>query len=233
MIRDTLRDFINLIYPLTDFVEGKNGRYISSETFSKYLPKNFIQRCHVCGGKCLHGLAHTDCLEQTNLDGLIHVTYYNNLAKDLIKFGKYEFYFEIFYEIGEIMSEFLVKFFKFKQPLLVPIPLYKRKLRQRGFNQAEIIAQRISEKTKIESINLLQRIKSTKTQVGMHYLERKSNLINSFKVSAKVGSFLDREIILVDDVFTSGATLEECAKILKENGISKVYGYTFAKARSL
>lgn len=113
---------------------------------------------------------------------------------------------------------------KWKPDVIVPIPLYPRKKRMRGFNQAEDIAVKLSEYLKIPAEpGMLKKIKNTKSQKKINETERRKNLEGAFKASQ---SALGKVVLVVDDVYTTGSTIDEAAKSLKEAGALKVYFLT-------
>ncbi len=120
-----------------------------------------------------------------------------------------------------------------KDVLVVPVPLHSRKLRQRGFNQSELIA-RAALKLKPAagrlqlSAGLLERRRETKSQIGLSRHQRRENIRGAFVV-AKPDQVDGREILVVDDVFTTGTTVAECARVLRRAGASKVYVATVAR----
>jgi ComF family protein len=116
--------------------------------------------------------------------------------------------------------------------LIVPVPLFKKRERRRGFNQAEIISQKFKEVFNIEiSKDNLIRIINTPTQTKLTRKERKSNLKGAFKVLNKT-EFKGKNILLVDDVFTTGATTDECSKVLIKAGVKNIYVLTLAHVKN-
>jgi ComF family protein len=121
--------------------------------------------------------------------------------------------------------------------MVVPVPLYKRKLRERGFNQAEMLAHatvsRLSKSLKDKKIefktSVLFRRRATESQVGMTREQRKTNLRGAFAVPRK-DAVKGKEILLIDDVLTTGATVTECARVLRRAGAVKVWVATAARA---
>jgi len=117
--------------------------------------------------------------------------------------------------------------------LVVPVPLHSTKLRQRGFNQSELIA-RAALKVKPSagrfqlSPGLLERRRETKSQIGLSRHQRRDNIRGAFVVT-RPREMAGREVLLVDDVFTTGTTVSECARILRRAGASKVYVATVAR----
>ena len=116
--------------------------------------------------------------------------------------------------------------------LLVPIPLHPRRERERGFNQAELIAKRLTETASAELAPVLERVKDTPPQTTLKdYEARKKNMERCFRV-AHPERVAGRTVIVLDDVSTSGATLREAARALREAGAKKIVGLVFAKAGS-
>ena len=106
---------------------------------------------------------------------------------------------------------------------LVPVPLHFSKKRSRGFNQAEVLAQPLAEALDIPlACNMLKRVKKTAPQMGLSGPAREQNLFGAFIINPKRYE-AGRRILLVDDIFTSGATMNACAKILLENGAKEVH----------
>ena len=120
----------------------------------------------------------------------------------------------------------------FKNYSVVPIPISSKRLRQRGFNQAQLIAEHVARQCKwpIANGNLIK-IKDNKKQSELkNWEERKSNVENCFSIT-RPELIKNENIILVDDVFTSGATINEAVKILKRAGARKIIALVIARAR--
>lgn len=103
---------------------------------------------------------------------------------------------------------------------IVPVPLHKERERERGFNQAYLLAKALSKKVNARCLRLLKKIKNTPSQTELDYRYRQENVKGSFKVCTK--ETLRKKVLLVDDVFTTGATANECARLLSERG-AEVY----------
>lgn len=114
--------------------------------------------------------------------------------------------------------------------LIIPVPLHKTKLRERGFNQSIILSQIISLRTKIPYVTkILKRIRYTKPQSKLSAVEREKNVQGAFKVF-KSQSLKGKVVILIDDVLTTGSTLRACADTLKDAGVTKILVLTAAKS---
>ncbi len=114
--------------------------------------------------------------------------------------------------------------------LVVPIPLHRKKLRERGFNQAELIAKVVAKHLQVRlTKGNLKRTKATITQTSLDRKERRRNLREAFTVKNRDG-FQAKNVLLVDDVYTTGTTIKEAAKVLKEAGVKEVYVFALARA---
>ncbi len=125
------------------------------------------------------------------------------------------------------------------ETVLVPIPLFKLKENLRGYNQSELIARAVSETInkntdfKIPTLKILKRIKNTTSQTEIkNYADRAKNIQNCFSTNTKEANKLkanEAKIVLIDDVFTSGATMTEAVKTLRQNGFKKILGFAVLK----
>lgn len=114
--------------------------------------------------------------------------------------------------------------------LILPVPLHPSRLRQRGFNQALILCRRLfpGDRDKIDP-HILARQKQTLSQTGLSGIERRRNVRNAFNLK-QPAKITNKRILLVDDVFTTGATVNECARILMKNKAAEIEVFTFARA---
>jgi len=108
-----------------------------------------------------------------------------------------------------------------KADIIMPIPLFWWKRTRRGYNQADLLARTISLETGIAQKNTIKRIKSTRTQTRLSEDKRRKNVLNAFEVGDDTVE--DKKVILIDDVLTTGATIQECARVLKQSGAARVY----------
>lgn len=113
--------------------------------------------------------------------------------------------------------------------LAMPVPLHRERLRLRGFNQSLILAHGICEQFSVPLLfDNLERHRSTRPQVELSGRERAENVKNAFGLS-RPSEVLDKRILLIDDVFTTGATMNECARVLKDAGAASVTALTLAR----
>jgi ComF family protein len=114
--------------------------------------------------------------------------------------------------------------------LMVPVPLHKKRLRWRSYNQAVLLAGVLAREWRVPLLrNVLQRTRWTAPQINLPAEERRQNVKGAFSV-ADPGCIAGRRIIVVDDVFTTGSTAEECARTLKKAGAAEVFVITIARA---
>ena len=160
-------------------------------------------------------------------DTCTSVAYYTSSVRDLILNFKYRDNPNISKLIAKMIYE-VIENNEYNSPLIVAVPMLAKDKKVRGYNQAELIAKELSKQTGFELIkNNLIKVKNTSSQKKLTEVQRRKNLIKAFEVKNKE-VFKDREVILVDDVITTGATLSECSKILKRAGAIKVDAVVFA-----
>ncbi|MDD2335236.1 MAG: ComF family protein [Geobacteraceae bacterium] len=113
---------------------------------------------------------------------------------------------------------------------IIPVPLHRRRLRERGFNQSQLIGQILAKSWEIPlSVHNLRRIHWTKPQTGLSAAERERNIRNAFEV-ALPDRVKGKRLLLVDDVYTTGSTVTECAKTLRQSGAKEIHVITVARA---
>lgn len=163
-------------------------------------------------------------------------TDYNEEIKNLIHVFKYQSWTRIKKPLEQIINCYLKNLWLEKPNLtnfiIIPIPLHKTRKQERGFNQAELLGEIIAEKLQLPlKINVLIKTKETKSQAELKDWEkRKENLRESFMVQ-QPEQIKDKNIILIDDVYTSGATINEAAKTLRDSGARKILALVIAKTK--
>lgn len=139
---------------------------------------------------------------------------------ELIHFFKYSKYKSFGIFLSDELAEIILSFLKnslIHFDAIVPVPIHKAKLRERGFNQSEIIGNEISKKTGLPLKKLIYRNRYTETQTKLNSEERKKNVLNAFNLTCSPKDVYNKNFFLVDDVLTTGATLVNCGKLLKDN----------------
>ncbi len=189
--------------------------------------------CAVCQKQAIGGVTHPVCRTRYGIDGVFSSLVYKGVVKKMVYTFKYPPYLtdlqtlmtDLFYE-GIIQKEQFYCLLK-TPSILVPIPLHTKKFRKRGYNQARLLADGLAKQFGMPVVDCLDRVKETKTQVGLTKEKRQENIKDAFALKGKNASNFP-QVFLVDDVATSGATLREAAKVLKKAGVEKVWGLTLA-----
>lgn len=190
--------------------------------------------CTTCFKKLKFGANHeTLNLTTPFLDRIFIAGDYDDpLLKELIKKFKYDF----LTALSEPLGQFLIFFWQGQislidplpdETLLMPVPLTKKRLRWRGFNQAEMLARKLSAAFPYTLRQDLKRQKYSRPQAGLSEAQRALNIKNSFFWQGE--ALNGQTIILLDDVVTTGATLNEAARVLKEAGAARIYALVLAK----
>ncbi|WP_352418277.1 ComF family protein [Proteiniborus sp.] len=181
---------------------------------------NALDRCSYCANKTFY---FTKAFSPLEFTGIIRKTIYKY---------KYESKPYIYKSFGELMLRTLEREnVKDDIDIIVPVPLHRSRKAERGYNQSELLAKYLSSKLDIPmDTRNLKRIKSTKVQNKLGRTERHLNVKDAFKVK-DMSFFKSKKILLVDDIFTTGATVNECSRVLMESGAREVLVITIATGR--
>jgi competence protein ComFC len=214
----------DLVFPISCLVCGQDGKYLCEQCFVK-LPKLQKQQCLVCQKPSPFGKTHPECASRNKVDGALSaLTHKDKYVHKIIWVFKYNFVSTLAEPLAQLITETISQQRLdnyFNEFIVVPVPLHPRRFNWRGFNQAELLAQALSEKLNIcMKESLIVRNKFTKPQVNLNAEERKRNLENAFNL---LGDITNKKILLVDDVITSGSTANEMAKILKQGKATEVW----------
>ncbi|NOZ62363.1 MAG: ComF family protein [Calditrichaeota bacterium] len=178
----------------------------------------------------------TECVKNSlqsdiGFDNAFSLWAFDENVQNLIHYFKYSEYWRLAKPIARFMSVKLRQLnFSPANSLLIPVPLHKTRQRERGYNQSEMICRFIREKTAIPFDNsILQRIRYTQTQTELGPKERVKNVSGAFCVRSSE-PLSGKTIILIDDVLTTGATMNACAKELRKLAPEAIYVFTVAKA---
>jgi len=182
-------------------------------------------RCYRCHKLTPGSKTCTSCRTQSPLYRVTPATVYEGLAKDLV----WQLKFQGAQAAAREMAQLLVYHYDFAADLiLVPIPTATSRVRTRSYDQAQLLAKQIARLTGCEYAPLLRRI-GQHHQVGAARRERITQLRGAYRV-VRADNLQDKHIILIDDVLTTGATLEAAARTLKAAGVKRVSGAVFAQA---
>lgn len=218
---------LDLLFPKFCLGCGKFGSYICSSCFLKIHPLPYL-KCPVCSRASIDGITHPRCKKRFGLDRVISFFPYTGIVQKAIKIIKYRYAYKV---TGDLLRSVSLPELP-KQSVFIPIPLYPSRRRFRGFNQAEIIARVLSKRFDISvRTDIIDRIRKTVPQVDMkNRKERLSNMKGVFRVNeASIKSVQQSTIILVDDVFTTGATMQSACGLIKRAGVKTLWGLTIAQ----
>jgi competence protein ComFC len=233
--------FLDLFFPKNCLGCKQPDTYLCRDCFNK-IPLAPNYSCFFCEKITGQGRICIGCKQEKYLDRVISASEYRNpLVRELIRAFKYHYVRELTTPLSQLVIRAMENLgLGFHLPagrqenldfIVVPIPLFKHRLHYRGFNQAELIAEEIAEHFKLPiQINTLKRKISRAPQAKISDIEkRKANIENGFGVGPEIKSIGNKIVLLVDDVITTGATLNEAAKILKQNGAREIWALTIAK----
>ncbi len=212
----------------------------------KILDLIFPPVCGICNkkintylcGKCEKEINKITCVGENRYDNKYFSTHmylfkYEGIIRNKIisyKFNDKPYLYKTFCEIfvkNKKVCEFLKKY-----DIIISVPMYKKKKNQRGYNQSELIAKEIAKKTEnIEYRNdILLKIKNTARQSSLNKEQRKENIKNAYLIKSSNKEYiLNKNILIFDDIYTTGSTANECAKMLKEAGAKDVGILTIAR----
>lgn len=229
---------MDAVFPVRCLECGRLGlMYLCPKCLSSVeLKKKF--ECIGCGCETFLGQTCPACADDFAVNRLFVVSHYHDQAvQKILKCLKYNFVPDAVEPLIILTRKYLkylahdrrLKFFD-SNPLLVPVPLFKKRFNWRGFNQSEILAKKISEDFLMPfGPDILKRVRKAKPQAEIKERDlRLANISGQF-ICPDNSKIKGAKIILVDDVCTSGATLNECAKVLKANGAREVSALVIAR----
>ena len=217
---------LDLLFPMSCAGCGREGKLLC-QTCLPGLPRlssPFCQRCAVPGPQspCRW------CTERPlDIDGIRAPFLFEGAIRNAIHSFKYKGIRAAVTELGDLLSGYMADH-RVPGTVIMPVPLHSRRLRDRGYNQSALLARRLAKLSGIAiDEGLLTRIKDTPPQVATtSRFQRRDNVKDSFQCRGD-GSGLD--VILVDDVATTGSTLSACASALKDSGAASVWGLILAR----
>ena len=200
-------------YILEKFEEYKEGYGVNK---NKDLSSSKVEysRCKFCENKNFYFDRAISCIEYCDKSKVLVLSlkYYGNTYM-----SRY---------IAQVMRDKL-EFEQISADYIIPVPLHKKRMRTRGFNQAEKIASYLSDYTKIPIIDCIKRNRNTKRLYVLNKFQREKELKNAFEVKEDSEEIIGKKIILVDDIFTTGTTVNEISKKLKIYGVDEIIVLTF------
>ena len=221
---------LDIFFPKMCVSCGKYGQYLCVTCAGEIeLLKTPI--CFYCGKISPNGKSCLNCRARmkTELFAIIPAVRYDvGPMKEIIHQLKYCGVSELGEILGELVFQKIKDLDLGKNIILVPVPLNIKKKNIRGYNQAELLAKYLRDRLQCDFADVLVRCRNTASQTTLHRRERLLNLKNAF-LCLDANLIRDKTVLLVDDVATTGATLSECANVLKEIGAKKIIGVVAAR----
>lgn len=234
-----VESFLEIIYPekntcfiCEEFDEEITDKYICSNC-EKKIKKIAPPVCSKCSKPIDYNSFTNLCQECCDVDRYFEISkspyVYEGLIKKAIYSYKYynKTYFYKFF--GNLLVDFMKSIDYTNFDYIVSVPLHSSKMKKRGYNQSELLARHISDKLSIPYIDALKRTKKTLKQSEQSKEERRKNLKDAFTVKSSAQEIINSSLLLVDDIYTTGSTVDECSKALINYGAAKVYVITIAR----
>lgn len=237
-IKQIIRVIINYIYPrnIACIICDNPIKLTNSYSLCRSCFKELVfilDGCNKCGKPIINRNLEQENLIQCNycfnktfyFDKVISCIEYDDISKKLILDFKYKSKTYMCRYIAYLMKEkILLEDIKFDYILFVP--LHKKRMKQRGFNQSEKIANKLGELLNIPVLDCIARVKNTKKLYRLNKKGREKELKNGFKIKENISLIKNKKVIVVDDIFTTGATANEISKILKINLVNYICIFT-------
>lgn len=226
------KSILDLILPLRCAGCDKVGFWICPDCLSQLkLVEEFS--CAVCGRPAIKGFTHPRCRGRYSLDRLLSIYQFQGPLRKAIHLLKYRQVTGLARVLADlVVGEIESLGLDFgTEAAIIPVPLHWKKSWKRGFNQAELLADRFGSHLELRVRgDLLRRWRDTQSQTELKRKERRQNVSGAFKVfTSKKSEVSGRDFLIVDDVCTTGATLNAVANALKRAGARYVWGLTVAK----
>lgn len=227
---------LDILFPKKCVGCKRNGGYFCQDCIRNILQTDLL--CPKCEKLAIGGQVHPICKRKFGLDGLWSLGVYKGSLKEAIKTLKYRGVKELAEILSDILIEYWVKYQPFlldqikkergKGWILVPVPLHWYRENNRGFNQSSLLGQSLSKKIGLDYLEALKRERYTQPQVGLKGKQRQQNIRKAFILNDSY-KLQNTNVLLIDDVWTTGSTLRECCYILKRAGAKKVWAITLAR----
>jgi competence protein ComFC len=202
-----------------------SDHHVCSECMSQCVKLH--DSCKKCSGEIIDATCSICQNRYIYFTKNLSVFEYNTTIKKIIYALKFHKKKHIAYLLGDFLY---ARIHTQKEPIdiVTYVPMTHRRERKRGYNQSEVMARYIAKKLKVSCNKLLYDAKVASSQKTLHYRDRFLNVLSRFS-PAKSASLQGKNILLVDDVFTTGATINECSKVLKKMGANCVFSLTVAR----
>ncbi len=223
-------NLLDIIFPKNCINCGKEGTYLCEDCLS-LIEINPYYYCLCNKPRKLPNSGKCPLCKNNHLDGLMSACSFDQkIIKEAVHKIKYNYVKELSLLLSFLILTHLHLLEKDISGFsIVPVPLSVKKKKRRGFNQSWEMAKAISETTRTPLLaDVLLKIKDTRAQVDLNREERMENIKDCFRVTEEE-KVRNKKIFLLDDVYTTGSTMNECAKVLKAAGAKEIVGLTVAR----
>ena len=228
---------LDLLFPKKCVGCGTSGTYFCQECLSNIKQSDLV--CPKCEKLAVGGQTHPVCRRRFGLDGLWSLGIYQDQLRSAIQELKYKGVKELAQILVDVTIEYWARYDPFvldeikkdqgQKWIVIPVPMYWLRANSRGFNQSSLIGKILADKLGLTYLDVLKRIRYTKPQVKLKRWDRQKNIRNAFAINPYCNLSPVTCVLLIDDVWTTGSTLKECAFVLKRNGAKKVWALTLAR----
>lgn len=235
---ETCRAILSLFYPPLCVICSADIRadeYLCDDCQAKAprIKPPFCEKCSEPFAGAISGsFSCANCAHRTlHFDAAVAVYRSRGIVRKLVHDLKYNRQVHLRHPVADWLGETLddPRLRGRRFDMLVPVPLHPARERERGFNQAQLLAGLLSAEISVPVRGALERVRYTTTQTAFDRAERMENLRDAFRLRKKV-NVRDSRVLLIDDVLTTGSTLSECARVLKKAGALSVHAATAARA---
>jgi len=215
----------NFFFPKNCVLCSCRGIMLCDRCQTSLLPARL--KCLACGKHNPYGVYCPGCKKRYKPDLVVSAFAYDDVVKKIVHEFKYNDVFQLASPLCNVLAARLKRDRSIDNFVTVPVPLHRKRLSHRGYNQAALIARHLSDILGISTVDILTRDKIGETQANLKSpQERRKNVRGVY--SLKDRATVPENIILVDDVITSGATIEEISRLLKRNGARTIIGASVA-----
>ena len=229
-VRDIWVSLLHLLYPPHCVGCNELGAWLCQQCVSQ-TPRVEPPFCVRCGGRV--DAANSELCPrcrtgQPEIPRIRAVFYFEGAIREAIHRFKYDGVIALAQPLGYLMADYWLTH-PTQSDMIVPVPLHPQRRRKRGFNQAALLSKELSERVGLATDTVtLVRHRATASQVGLDVEQRRSNVRDAFHCTA--GRLANKRVLLIDDVCTTGSTLEACARALWKAGVASVEALTLARA---
>lgn len=218
----------DLLFPKFCFGCGGEGVWLCDSCIQSLLETDLTPCCPECQRATINFSYCNEHKVPGGLEGVVVCGEFKGLLREVIHGLKYDGLQELGIFLSDILAEKINALLLLEDPIIISVPLHAVRLKERGFNQSDVIAQKL---IGVIRNDLVFRARNTTSQASLDKIDRANNIKDSFRLSPKAPSIIgERSVLLVDDVLTTGATLKELASVVAEARPMRIWATTVARS---